>query len=800
MLVLVLFYANPGYVDAQSQGSAFKENFYENGELQAQWFQGEKRGTYKLVTYYENGAVMSKGLYRDDELIGNSTEYYENGNVYKEITFIEDDLIEVKILYLNGEVKEIGEYLNDRLEGRFSSFYENGQLHEMSFYRSGKAEGLTSEYYNNGQLKLEINYSDGYPDGAVREYFENGQLKSVTLYRDHRKEGESKIYDESGNLLSRQFFVRGKLHGDIKSYFQNGRLSSFAQFKEDVPDGEHRQFDERGVLRFWNTYKEGVVVKERAYTAKGKRIKDDSLAGGGLKFKSFDEVHIYQSIIVFFGALYFFMAWLLFIYKRKNKETSSEDKLASHSQGLLDTMEFNQLFPDTKKLYRQTLENVSCGIFVVNKSGLIIYANYTFAKICGFKHKQEMFGRDITKDFQDARGGQNNFLTQLKESKGKALYRMHLLLPDGRTTILSVAGNYIYDDAGSPIACEGVVNDVTMQSRLEDAVELEKRKLELILEFCEKIDMVRDMAVLGDFIIDGICNILEVQRCSLLLEEAGSGMLKIMAAKGIPEDVMVNHKVKIGEAIAGSVAEKVEPLFIKDIEGDDRFSNERIGEYFGRSFMCLPFRLNNHSVGVICVTDKESSEVFSAPFTEIDFKILHIMVGRISIAIDNVSLFNELNLLTVTDPMTQISNYRLFSQILDQELRRQKREHRNLCLSMIDIDYFKNYNDTFGHLGGDNLLRKLGELLKAHLRDTDIVCRYAGDEFCVVFVDTDLEGARLACEKIRGVVGNYAFQARVTLSIGIAKYQKGMTKKEFIQQADKALYRAKEEGRNRVVL
>jgi len=216
--------------------------------------------------------------------------------------------------------------------------------------------------------------------------------------------------------------------------------------------------------------------------------------------------------------------------------------------------------------------------------------------------------------------------------------------------------------------------------------------------------------------------------------------------------------------------------------------------------MIMPFRINDKLAGIINVADKITPMNPDEPFSDMDFKILRIMAKRISTAIENVTLFKELNLQTVTDPITQIYNYRLFSESLDQEIRRLKRNKTDLCVSMIDMDHFKSYNDAFGHVAGDDLLRTFGEMLKSNLRDTDIVCRYAGDEFCVVFPNTNIQGAYLAAEKVRKVIEEYPFKQQITLSIGIAQYQEGMSKKDLILKADEALYKAKKNGRNQVVL
>jgi len=148
--------------------------------------------------------------------------------------------------------------------------------------------------------------------------------------------------------------------------------------------------------------------------------------------------------------------------------------------------------------------------------------------------------------------------------------------------------------------------------------------------------------------------------------------------------------------------------------------------------------------------------------------------------------------------MTNLYNYRYFIKSLDHEIARANRSTEPLYLLMCDIDHFKAYNDTLGHLEGDILLKKVGQVLKDNLREIDIVCRYAGDEFVVVLFDASLSGAQIVAEKIRARVKEIAFGKMVTISIGLAQYAPNMSRRELISKADRALYMAKNSGRDKV--
>ena len=158
------------------------------------------------------------------------------------------------------------------------------------------------------------------------------------------------------------------------------------------------------------------------------------------------------------------------------------------------------------------------------------------------------------------------------------------------------------------------------------------------------------------------------------------------------------------------------------------------------------------------------------------------------------------------DALTGLYNRRYLDGTLERELARCKREGRPLSLMMIDIDHFKQVNDTYGHRAGDEILKATGTLLAAHARAEDIPCRYGGEEFTLVLPNMSLAVATERAEELRSTFAAMAvrfgeFDLRSTFSIGIAVYpEHGKLPDELTQRADRALYRAKAEGRNRVVV
>jgi two-component system, cell cycle response regulator len=163
--------------------------------------------------------------------------------------------------------------------------------------------------------------------------------------------------------------------------------------------------------------------------------------------------------------------------------------------------------------------------------------------------------------------------------------------------------------------------------------------------------------------------------------------------------------------------------------------------------------------------------------------------------------------MSLRDELTGLYNRRYFNTAIKSEVARAKRYDRDLVLGIMDLDHFKKINDTYGHPAGDVALAAIGTLLKDLFRQSDILCRYGGEEFAVILPDTQTDEARVVCERFRENVSKYQFKYkeidfRLTISIGITCFtQNGDSKyvDEFVARADRALYQGKNEGRNKVI-
>lgn len=165
-------------------------------------------------------------------------------------------------------------------------------------------------------------------------------------------------------------------------------------------------------------------------------------------------------------------------------------------------------------------------------------------------------------------------------------------------------------------------------------------------------------------------------------------------------------------------------------------------------------------------------------------------------------MYKQTKHMSVTDPLTKLFNRRHFETEFEREYKRAKRYNNDLSIAVIDIDFFKKINDTYGHSCGDYVLREIAYIMTDNFRQTDILFRYGGEEFVVVLTETSSDTACVPIERLRNRIENNEFrfnnqQIKVTISAGISSKTDFENCYEMFDDADKALYKAKETGRNR---
>jgi diguanylate cyclase (GGDEF)-like protein len=266
----------------------------------------------------------------------------------------------------------------------------------------------------------------------------------------------------------------------------------------------------------------------------------------------------------------------------------------------------------------------------------------------------------------------------------------------------------------------------------------------------------------------------------IFLWQEEDGEMRLAAERGTPR--------LSPELILRGVADRTEPFVITQATGISAF---------------IPLTNEGRILGLLYVERAEDDG-----FTESDLAMLGTAAKGASARLVNAQLYEKARVLAITDPITELYNYRYYQEKVSAHLREAQLSGAPFALLMIDLDYFKQCNDTYGHVTGDAVLRQVAKLLKDSCRETDLCFRYGGEEFTILLPEVDRELARSVAERIRARIQAEQFytssgrpiEMDMSVSIGVVTYpDDGLTAGDLILAADHAMYRAKAMGRNRVV-
>jgi two-component system cell cycle response regulator len=253
-----------------------------------------------------------------------------------------------------------------------------------------------------------------------------------------------------------------------------------------------------------------------------------------------------------------------------------------------------------------------------------------------------------------------------------------------------------------------------------------------------------------------------------------------------------------GDSTAGlaalAIPEKSLAATHTTVAPDPKFGSGHIA-VGGRCHTC-EIRVRDETLG--------SLQVFGGPnvCAETDVRTVTLIADALGVVVKSLFLMEETQLLALTDGLTGLYNRRHASKRLEEEIARARRNNTGLCVAMCDVDHFKAINDEFGHSAGDRVLKQIADSLTEYVRRNDIVSRWGGEEFLVIFSEIKLAAARIVAERLRGRLATTpeveGGPQQISVSIGLATLGRDSSADSLIEQADQALYRAKARGRNRV--
>ena len=289
---------------------------------------------------------------------------------------------------------------------------------------------------------------------------------------------------------------------------------------------------------------------------------------------------------------------------------------------------------------------------------------------------------------------------------------------------------------------------------------------------------------------------------SLLMVDEQKSELYFAIAVGSASEALKNVRLKVGEGIAGHVAKYGEKLIVPDVRSDKRFAKriDKVTQMETQSIICVPLKSKLRVLGVIQLVNVDMNH-----FTEAESFFLQSLCDYAAIAIENARSVERIQELTITDDCTGLYNARHLYKTLESEVYRSSRFGYEFSVLFIDLDHFKQVNDTHGHLIGSKLLAEIGYLIKAQLRLIDFAFRYGGDEFVVLLPQTSKDSALVVARRLRDSLRASAFCKEESLnlnvrdSMGLATYpHDAKTPHDVIRQADEMMYMVKNSTRDNI--
>jgi diguanylate cyclase (GGDEF)-like protein len=289
-------------------------------------------------------------------------------------------------------------------------------------------------------------------------------------------------------------------------------------------------------------------------------------------------------------------------------------------------------------------------------------------------------------------------------------------------------------------------------------------------------------------------------RASIMLQSGET--LELAAARGFPltdKPGQVRVPIQLND-MYWRLSQSKQPLLLSE------------GAYSATSAACAPYLPTGSRLGLPLIHSNEVIGMLSLartaaePYRPEILPLAQTFAAQAAIALQNARLFGEVQRLATTDALTKLFNRRHFFEVAEQEFERALRYGRPLSLLMLDVDHFKQVNDVYGHLVGDQVLQALAARCRAEVREIDVIGRYGGEEFTVLLPETTPAEAPKAAERLRQAVAGSPLAVAdlhlpITLSVGVASLgdaRQGLTLAGLIDRADQALYHAKRTGRNRV--
>ena len=328
------------------------------------------------------------------------------------------------------------------------------------------------------------------------------------------------------------------------------------------------------------------------------------------------------------------------------------------------------------------------------------------------------------------------------------------------------------------------------------------QELHIFHDVAKALTSSLDLDSILQTIMEKMAEYFQPDTWSLLMVDEKKSEQYFAIAVGSAAEALKDVRLKVGEGIAGHVAKFGEKLIVPDVRADKRFAKriDDVTQMETRSVICIPLRSRLRVLGVIQLVN-----VDMAHFGHDEQFFLQALCDYASIAIENARSVEKIQELTITDDCTGLYNARHLYKTLETEVYRSARFGYEFSVLFIDLDHFKQVNDTHGHLIGSKLLAEIGYLIMAQLRLIDYAFRYGGDEFVVLLPQTGKDAATVVARRLRDSLRNSCFckeeglNLNVRASMGLATYpHDAKSPHDIIRQADEMMYMVKNSTRDNI--
>ena len=330
------------------------------------------------------------------------------------------------------------------------------------------------------------------------------------------------------------------------------------------------------------------------------------------------------------------------------------------------------------------------------------------------------------------------------------------------------------------------------------------KELSTLLQLNQAMASTLEIDTLFERAIHSLKDLLNCQIIVLMLYNKGDELLSISHTLGIDREIFTDITFNLNEGISGEVASMHKSIYVKNLQEDIRYMSYKGQLPAEGCLLSIPLLSKDRLCGILNL-----HKIEIASFTEAEIKIAQAVANQAAVAIENTQLFEQAIEMSITDELTGLANRRHFQNILQREITHTQRYSSTISMIMADIDQFKSYNDTHGHLQGDIALKKVADALLQNTRGIDMVARFGGEEFVILLPKTTITGARITAEKLRERIEEEIFSGeetsqpggKLTMSFGVASFPEHTSDVEqLLEIADKALYKAKNSGRNKVAI